>query len=89
MSAYAKPKVIIFCDHLLYPSETFIHGQASALSRFEPVYAGSRRVPGLDMRAEQIITSARKRAKQSLHIRGPCSCLPKSQTNGGWNGEQR
>lgn len=54
MSAYAKPKVIIFCDHLLYPSETFIHGQASALSRFEPVYAGSRRVAGLDLRGEQI-----------------------------------
>jgi len=54
MSAYAKPKVIIFCDHLLYPSETFIHGQVSALSRFEPVYAGSRRVAGLDLRGEQI-----------------------------------
>src|SRR5882762_8056573 len=50
----AKPKVIIFSDHLLYPSETFIQGQASALSRFEPVYAGSRRVPGLDLRGEQI-----------------------------------
>ena len=54
MSPYPKPKVIIFSDHLLYPSETFIHAQASALSEFEPVYAGSRRVAGLDLRVEQI-----------------------------------
>jgi glycosyltransferase involved in cell wall biosynthesis len=46
--------VIIFADHLLYPSETFIHAQASALSEFEPVYAGSRRVVGLNLPQEQI-----------------------------------
>jgi hypothetical protein len=39
MNAQSKPRVIIFCDHLLYPSETFIQAQASGLSRFEPVYA--------------------------------------------------
>src|ERR1700733_13188041 len=49
MSPHAKPKVIIFSDHLLYPSETFIHAQANALSEFEPVFAGSRRVAGLDL----------------------------------------
>jgi colanic acid/amylovoran biosynthesis glycosyltransferase len=54
MSAPAKPRVIILSDHLLYPSETFIHAQASALSEFEPVFAGSRRVAGLDLRKEQI-----------------------------------
>jgi colanic acid/amylovoran biosynthesis glycosyltransferase len=54
MNALAKPRVIIFSDHLLYPSETFIHAQASALSEFEPVYAGSRRVAGLDLREEKI-----------------------------------
>jgi colanic acid/amylovoran biosynthesis glycosyltransferase len=54
MSPLAKPKVIIFSDHLLYPSETFIHAQASALTTFEPVYAGSRRVAGLDLQGEQI-----------------------------------
>ena len=54
MSAPEKPRVIIFSDHLLYPSETFIQAQASALSRFEPIYAGSRRVTGLDLRGEQI-----------------------------------
>jgi colanic acid/amylovoran biosynthesis glycosyltransferase len=54
MSAPAKPKVIIFSDHLLYPSETFIHAQASALREFEPVFAGSRRVAGLDLAKERI-----------------------------------
>ena len=49
----AKPKVIIYSDHLLYPSETFILAQANALSDFEPVYAGSRRVAGLDLPAQQ------------------------------------
>src|ERR1700730_9010937 len=66
MSPLAKPKVIIFSDHLLYPSETFIHAQASALSRFEPVYAGSRRVAGLDWRGEQI------RIINDGGIRGKC-----------------
>lgn len=50
----AKPRVIIYADHLLYPSETFILAQASALSEFEPVYAGSRRVAGLDLAAQQV-----------------------------------
>jgi glycosyltransferase involved in cell wall biosynthesis len=45
----ALPKVVVFSDHLLYPSETFIGAQARALSGFEPVYAGSRRVPGLEL----------------------------------------
>jgi len=49
----AKPKVIIYADHLLYPSETFILAQASALSEFEAVYAGSRRVAGLDLPPQQ------------------------------------
>lgn len=53
MSA-AKPKVIIYADHLLYPSETFIQAQAGALSEFEPVYAGSRRVAGLDLPPQHI-----------------------------------
>ena len=56
MTGLPKPKVIIFCDHLLYPSETFIHAQANALSGFDPVYAGSRRVAGLDLRQAQVHT---------------------------------
>jgi colanic acid/amylovoran biosynthesis glycosyltransferase len=49
MIGFAKPKVVVFADHLLYPSETFIRAQALAYSEFEPVFAGSRRVPGLDL----------------------------------------
>ena len=52
----AKPKVIIFSDHLLYPSETFIQAQGKALSEYEPVYAGSRRVAGLELPKEQVYT---------------------------------
>lgn len=54
MSMAAKPKVIIFCDHLLYPSETFIQAQANALREYEPVFAGSRRVPGLELPQEKV-----------------------------------
>lgn len=45
--------VVVFCDHLLYPSETFIRAQGQSLRRFTAVYAGSRRVRGLDL-PEQI-----------------------------------
>jgi colanic acid/amylovoran biosynthesis glycosyltransferase len=48
-----KPKMVVFADHLLYPSETFIRAQALALSEFEPVFAGSRRVRGLDLPRER------------------------------------
>ncbi len=56
MSPFDKPRVIIFSDHLLYPSETFISAQASALRKFEPVFAGSRRVVGLELRDQRICT---------------------------------
>lgn len=59
MNANANPRVVIFCDHLLYPSETFIRAQAQALSRFTPVYAGSRRVRGLDLPSESTYTVSR------------------------------
>lgn len=52
MNDNLQPTVVIFCDHLLYPSETFIRAQAQSLQRYKPVYAGSRRVRGLDLPAE-------------------------------------
>jgi colanic acid/amylovoran biosynthesis glycosyltransferase len=52
----AKPKVIIFSDHLLGLSDTFIKAQASALCEYEPVYAGSRRVAGLELPQEKVYT---------------------------------
>lgn len=56
MNMVAKPKVIIFSDHLLYPSETFIKAQASALREYEPLYAGSRQVAGLELPREKVYT---------------------------------
>ncbi len=47
-----QPTAVIYCDHLLYASETFIRAQASALKRFRPAYAGLRRVTGLDLPPE-------------------------------------
>jgi colanic acid/amylovoran biosynthesis glycosyltransferase len=52
----AKPKVIIFSGHLLRPSETFIQAQASALCEYEPVYAGTRRVAGLELPQGKVYT---------------------------------
>jgi glycosyltransferase involved in cell wall biosynthesis len=54
MSSPTKPKVIIYENHLLGLTETFVQAQTSALSQFEPVYAGSRKDAGLDVRKEQI-----------------------------------
>lgn len=56
MTMAGKPKVIIFCDHLLYPTETFIHGPMTSLSEYEPVFAGSRRVAGLELPQEKVYT---------------------------------
>lgn len=66
MTAFEKPKVIVFSDHLLYPSETFIRAQAGALSQFEPVYAGSRRVAGLDLPPDRTYTINQGQAKGRL-----------------------
>ncbi len=59
MKTDAQPTVVVFCDHLLYPSETFIRAQGQALRRFTPVYAGSRRVPGLDLPSKSTYTISR------------------------------
>lgn len=55
MSSPMKPKVIIYENHLLGLTETFVQAQTSALSQFEPVYAGSRKDRGLDVPKEQIL----------------------------------
>jgi colanic acid/amylovoran biosynthesis glycosyltransferase len=52
-------KVVLYCDHLLYPSETFIRAQGQALRRFTAVYAGSRRVRGLELPHESTYTISR------------------------------
>jgi len=56
MTIASRPTVVIFCDHLLYLSETFIRAQGQALRQFSPVYAGSRRVAGLELPAGSCYT---------------------------------
>ncbi len=51
-----RPNILIFRDHLLNRSETFIRAQAQALRYFEPYYAGSRKVDELPLPARRTIT---------------------------------
>lgn len=44
-----RDSVVIFTLSLLEPSMTFIVSHAEALQRYHPVYAGARRVPGLEL----------------------------------------
>jgi colanic acid/amylovoran biosynthesis glycosyltransferase len=67
MTTNGKPTVVVFSDHLLYPSETFIRAQAQALRRFVPVYAGSRRVPGLELPKECTYTISQGDLAGRLH----------------------
>lgn len=50
----ANRPVVIFCDHLLYASETFIKAQAEALVEFAPHYVGSRLVEGLTLPSDRV-----------------------------------
>lgn len=54
MSSPSKPKVIIYENHLLALTETFVQAQTGALTQFEPVFVGRRRIAGLHVREEQI-----------------------------------
>jgi len=54
MSPAVKPKILIYENHLLGLTETFVQAQTGALSQFEPVYVGSRKDVGLDVRNEQV-----------------------------------
>jgi len=50
-----KPNLIIYRDHLLYPSETFIKAQGERIERFTAFYAGSRRVSGIDLPQDRVL----------------------------------
>jgi colanic acid/amylovoran biosynthesis glycosyltransferase len=54
MTHCSKSRIIVYCDHLLYPSETFIHAQTSALSEYDPILVGARRVAGLDLQEQRV-----------------------------------
>lgn len=56
-----QQRIIIYRNHLLRHSETFIRAQASHLSHFDYHYVGSRRVPGLTIPEEKVTT-----------VYGPC-----------------
>jgi colanic acid/amylovoran biosynthesis glycosyltransferase len=52
------PTVVIFRDRLLPFSETFIRSQVRSLSKFSAIYAGCRRVPGLELSANPVVVLA-------------------------------
>ncbi|MEM9807043.1 MAG: glycosyltransferase, partial [Cyanobacteria bacterium P01_D01_bin.56] len=51
-----RPTVIIYRNHLLRHSETFIQAQAESLTRFDYHYVGSRQVPGLSLHCDKVST---------------------------------
>jgi len=68
-------KALIYRNELLPLSETFILSQASALRRFEPLFAGLRRVSdGLDLAQHPVLTlckseSWREKTKRRVFLR--------------------
>ncbi|WNR43767.1 glycosyltransferase [Paenibacillus roseipurpureus] len=50
-----KKNVVIYKDHLLSPSETFVKAQAEALQNFTPYYVGSRQIAGIKLPDERVI----------------------------------
>jgi colanic acid/amylovoran biosynthesis glycosyltransferase len=51
----APPPVLYFNSLLLPPSQTFIRAQGEMLQQFTAYYAGSRRVPGLELSPERTL----------------------------------
>lgn len=51
-----KPLIIVFRDLLLPLSETFIRSQVNSMVRYRAVYSGCRRVPGLDLSDNPVVT---------------------------------
>lgn len=52
---HERPAIILYRDHLLPYSETFIRAQGEGLRRFTPYYVGSRRVEGLELPSERTL----------------------------------
>ena len=50
------PKVLIFADKILSPTQTFVQAQVRALTRFQALYVGlSRSVPSLEVAGDPIL----------------------------------
>src|SRR6201996_7149572 len=68
-------RVLIYRNELLPPSETFILSQANALRRFQPVFAGLKRIySGLEIAPHPTITlshseSWSEKAKRRIFLR--------------------
>jgi glycosyltransferase involved in cell wall biosynthesis len=54
---HERPSVVVYTHSLLEPSMTFIRSHSEALVRYQPVYAGSRRVSGLALPAGRVATA--------------------------------
>ncbi|CAN7710989.1 glycosyltransferase [Paenibacillus sp. LjRoot153] len=52
---HGKKNVVIYKDHLLSPSETFVRAQAEALQNFIPYYVGSRKITGIPLPDDRVI----------------------------------
>ena len=52
-----RPAVVVYTHSLLERSMTFIRSHSEALVRYHPVYAGSRRVSGLDLPEGRVVTA--------------------------------
>lgn len=67
-----KKPIIIYRDHLLPFSETFIVSQSESLQRYTPFYFGSRRVKGLSLPAERCLVAnnggAIGKLKETIHL---------------------
>ena len=50
-----KRNLLIYRDHLLHPSETFIKAQGEGLKRYKAYYLGSRRVSGHELPQERVV----------------------------------
>lgn len=53
---HQKSTVVVYRNHLLPPSETFIRTQSENMQHFDYFYAGTRRVEGLLLPKERVIT---------------------------------
>jgi colanic acid/amylovoran biosynthesis glycosyltransferase len=68
------PRALIYRDHLLPFSETFILNQANATSAYSPFFAGRRRVGGIDLSGYETIVvnegGARGWAREASYLSG-------------------
>ncbi len=51
-----KKTVLIYRNHLLRYSETFIQAQTKSLKKYDPLYVGLRTIPGLSLPSEKVLT---------------------------------